>query len=62
MTIEHIKHNKTMMCDNHKCTEFLENSDFMSLISVSKEDGWFITKDQDGKWRHYCPSCKPKPV
>ena len=49
----------TMSCDNCNI-ELLDSYGFGlfdDLIEVAKREGWRFTKDENGEWYHYCPSC-----
>ena len=52
----------TMSCDN--CGDELWNSCgfvlFDDIIEKAKNEGWRFTKDENGEWYHYCPSCAKK--
>ena len=48
-------------CDS--CSNFLNcdvYDDFYSAIHMAKDEGWKITKDEDGEWIHTCPVCAEK--
>lgn len=46
-------------CDN--CNElysqYHDRDEFLDFIDEIKSDGWYCTKDDDGRWIHYCPEC-----
>jgi len=48
-------------CD--KCSNFLNcdtYEDFRGAIDMAKDEGWKITKDEEGDWIHLCPICAEK--
>ena len=54
-----IEHNQDfdVICDN--ClddTRYEDITFWQELITSMKDDGW-ITQNQKGTWKHYCPQC-----
>lgn len=47
-------------CDGPRCTETIEAYTFDDALDQMKRNQWVYHKDEDGKWVHLCPRCKPK--
>jgi ssDNA-binding Zn-finger/Zn-ribbon topoisomerase 1 len=53
----------TIKCDSDRCEEsanFSTDLEWKEFLNAARKIGWKTPKDDQGKWRNYCPICSIK--